>query len=215
MKVSKELIEKYHSDNCSAEERDAVEAWLFSEESEEELELPFYENKADHKMEMWAEIQNILPEEKAKKNTFIPLKSWYKAIAACMILGLFGRGLYQFFSKDSVPVENHVSINNTSSLEIKRIDSQGYDISIGPNSLASINYHTGIIDFSGSILISPKKDIELMLEGSSQKYSFKVGQTYIAMNDKSGREKMIIVNERSLNDLPPALQKQLISQFNI
>lgn len=215
MKVSKELIEKYHSDNCTAEERDMVEAWLFSEESEEELELPFLENKADHKMEMWAEIQSALPQEKAQKTTITPLKTWYKAIAACMILGLFGRGLYQFLSRDNIPVAHHVSVNNTSSLEIKHIDSKGYQIAIGPNSLATINDHTGMIDFSGSILISPKRDIELMLEGSNEKYSFKMGQTYIAMNDKSGREKMIIVNERSLNDLPPALQKQLITQFNI
>lgn len=65
MKISKELIEKYHRSECSTEESEAVEAWLFSGESDEALQLPLGENKAQHKAALWNEIEKIFPEESA------------------------------------------------------------------------------------------------------------------------------------------------------
>lgn len=63
MKISNELIEKYHRNECTQEEIDLVEAWLFSAESDEALQLPLGENKAEHKTIIWDEIEKILPAE--------------------------------------------------------------------------------------------------------------------------------------------------------
>ena len=65
MKIGKELLEKYHRNECTTEESDAVEAWLFSGDSDEALQLPLNESKAAHKAEMWTEIAKILPEPAA------------------------------------------------------------------------------------------------------------------------------------------------------
>lgn len=218
MKISKELIEKYHRDECSKAESDAVEAWLFDEETTDTLELPEAESKLIHKDEMWNEIKSVLSESTVKNTKTIRLRSpyWQTAVAASLILGFLTVFTYQFISGDSGnELSDPISVNNTSKLEVRQIDSKGYNISIGPNTKARINYQTGIINFSGSILISPKKDIELTLTGGGGKMIFRMGQTYIAMNGKTGSDKAIIVSDRNLTDLPPALQKQLISHFNI
>lgn len=223
MKISKELIEKYHLGECDLQESKFVEEWLFSEETDQELELPSHENKADLKTQLWEEIQQVLPSglpaPKAVPVRMLANKPskiiyWASRTAAILILGLSSLiGYHLYFTPDD-PL-GLVSINNTSLLEVRHIDSKAYCISLAPESTAKINYQTGNIDFSGSIIISPKKDIELSIGGSEGKMTFKTGQTYIAMNGKSGYDRFILINERNLMDLPPVLQKQLINKFSI
>lgn len=74
---------------------------------------------------------------------------------------------------------------------------------------------SGIVDLSGSMLIHPKKDIELLFEGSEDKMTFKAGQTYIILKGEHGNDTMIIVNEKNIMDLPPVIQKQIINEFQI
>ncbi|MBB6273083.1 hypothetical protein HDF26_003543 [Pedobacter cryoconitis] len=229
MKISKELIEKYHLGECSPKECETVENWLFSEETDLELQLPATENKEEHKAQMWAEIQTIFPLE-AQKTTpqdqkTIPahkiqkLKpeytiTWKKVIAASLILGFISFISYRVYFNPAAPLE-FVSVNNNSLMDVRHIESAAYCIALAPESTAKINYQTGIIDFSGSILISPKEDIELNIGGNGGKVIFKTGQTYIAMNGKSQHDQFILINERNLMDLPPVLQKQIISKFKI
>ncbi len=49
MEINRRLIEKYHLDECTEEERKLVEAWLFSTEIEDLAILPLNEDKLDHK----------------------------------------------------------------------------------------------------------------------------------------------------------------------
>lgn len=216
IQISKELIEKYHTGQCTSEEREAVEEWLFSDEVPEDFTLPPEQDLETHKADIWNDLKSFLPEEDYKevKTVHLQISAWKKAVAACLILGLIGITVYQIIGKNQHYSLNPVSINNTS-LAVQQVYSKGYNISVGPGTLAKINYHTGMIDFSGIILISPKRDIELTLGNSHQKTVLKVGQTYIALKDRSGNNNMIIVSERNLMDLPPALQKQLIHEFNI
>lgn len=212
MKISKDLIEKYHRNECSPEETDAVEAWLFSGDSEEALQLPTGEDKTVHKNEIWKIIAADLPEDKpgTGKRLF-----WYGAIAASLAIGIVTLGGHFFLNNQQTDVQQLVSVNNTSAVNIKYIESGGYDIAIGTNTSARIDNLTGAVDLAGSMLISPKKDIELTFEGSSEKITFKSGQTYIILKGKDGKDKIIIVSEKNLMDLPPVLQKQIINEFNI
>lgn len=222
MKISKELIEKYHLGECDLQESKFVEEWLFSEETDLELQLPVQENKAEIKTQMWEEIQQILPAELPaikEEPTFILIKSsrimrWTRMIAAILVIGLSSLTGYHLYYTPSDPL-GPVSVNNTSLLKVRHIDSRAYCISLAPESTAKINYQTGSIDFSGSIIISPKKDIELSIGGREGKMTFKTGQTYIAMNGKSGYDRFILINQRNLMDLPPVLQKQLMNKFSI
>ena len=222
MEISKELIEKYHLGECSLQESKFVEEWLFSEETDQELQLPVQENKTELKTQMWEEIQQIFPSGfNTVKEEPVPLLTktsklihWTKMIAAVLVLGLFSLISYNLYYSPQDPL-GLVSVNNTSLLKVRHIDSRAYSISLAPESTAKINYQTGSIDFSGSIIISPKKDIELSISGSEGKMTFKTGQTYIAMNGRSGYDRFILINQRNLMDLPPVLQKQLMNKFSI
>ncbi len=218
MKISKEVIEKYHRNECSAEESEAVEAWLFSGESDEALQLPLGEEKAEHKAGIWREIATVLPEQESPKaNGKVILKNtfWTGAIAASLVMGILGLATYQLLSKDDQPLRELVSVNNTSSVNVRHIEDSGYHLSVGTNTSARIDNLTGVAELSGSMLICPKKDITLRFEGSADKITFKQGQTYIILKGKDGKDKIIIVSEKNLMDLPPVLQKQIINEFNI
>ncbi len=237
MKIGKELLEKYHRNECTTEESDAVEAWLFSGDSDEALQLPLNESKAAHKAEMWTEIAKILPahiplhtapdpdpdlvsvpipapasspvEKRIFKKAF-----WSGAIAASLIIGIVGIASYQLITVDR-PVTALMNINNTSLENVRHIEFSGYNISVGTNTSARIDNLTGAVDLSGSMLICPKKDISLSFEGSTEKIIFKKGQTYILLKGKDGKDKILIVSRQNLMDLPPVLQKQIMHEFNI
>jgi len=211
MNINQELIERYHRDECTNEERKAVEDWLFADDFAEELDLPADQDKASHKASIWNEIAPILPKERNTKSN--SLSFWKGAVAASLVLGLIGFGFYQLKLKNDSP--QSVSVDNTSAISVRHLDSKGYNISVGPNTFAKINYVTGSVDLSGSMLISPKKDVELKFKGSDKKIPLKMGQTYIILNGKTDQDKIIVVSERNLMDLPPVLQKQIINQFSI
>jgi hypothetical protein len=243
MKIDKELLEKYHRNQCTAEESDAVEEWLFSEDSEEVLQLPATELKSVHKLEMWDEIAKILPaatlgtsghqtppaidNTSAELNTFsaqpkllrpakrtLKMAFWSGAIAASLVTGILVTAVYRFNAKPASATEV-VDVNNTSPEKVRHFTSSGYTIAIGTNTSARIDNLTGVVDLSGSILISPKKDVKLSFDGSAEKVLFKKGQTYILLKGKDGKDKILIVDRKNLMDLPPVLQKQITHEFNI
>jgi len=218
MKISKDLIERYHRQECTEEEAEAVEAWLFSSDTDEALQLPLGMDKGEHKSAIWSEISKTLPNETesvAQKSSAFISPFWSGAVAASLIAGIIGLAGYQFMNSPKAPVRQFVMVNNTSSINVRPVESSGYNISIGTNTSARIDNLTGVVDLTGSMLICPKKDIELSFEGSSEKMMFKGGQTYIILKGKDGKDKVIIVSEKNIMDLPPVIQKQIINEFNI
>lgn len=220
MAVSRELIEKYHAGECSPEERKQVEEWLLSDYSDERLLLPPGEDKETHRQEMWNEITAGLPEEDAvifhRPAGFLsPVLQ--KGIAALLLLGL-SITLYVFLGNMRSDNDQPVSFSN-SGTSLKALELKDYRIILAPNS--KVNYQSGLIDFKGSILISPKQDIELTLQSDYEdasdrleKVEFKMGQTYIAFISSSDDYKVIVLNRKNLIHLPDVLQKQINSQFS-
>lgn len=225
MKIDKELLEKYHTKQCTTEESDAVEEWLFSAESEETLHLPAAESKVLHKLEIWKEISTVLPvpdqSVNVKPEHVLPVKRtlkmafWSGAIAASLITGVVATVAYYLIANTAAPLTELVDINNTSPEKVRHFTSSGYTIAVGTNTSARIDNLTGAVDLSGSILICPKKDVELSFESSKEKIMFKKGQTYILLKGKDGNDKILIVDKKNLMDLPPVLQKQIIHEFDI
>lgn len=216
MKINSELIEKYHDGKCTSAERELVEEWLFAEDSFEELDLPAAENKVEHKSVIWNSIEASIAEEstlKKQKGLVFILRKY--SVAASFIIGLLGVAVYHFVYKNPRPSSQLISIDNTAMLNVRHIDSDQGDISVGPYTIAKINYEAGTVDLAGSMLISPTRDIQLTFKGSDEKVIFKTGQTYIILNSKAVNERLVVVNERNLMDLPPVLQKQIINHFSI
>lgn len=230
MKINQKLIEKYHDGKCTVTERQLVEDWLFAEESFEELDLPDSEYKYEHKALIWNEIKTILPHQlnvalqqdnisvqqvHVGTPNRISFSFWKYTIAATLIMGLLSVAVYHFIFEDQYSSSQLISIDNSAMLNVRHFNSDAGDISVGPNTFAKINYQSGTVDLSGSMLISPKKDIQLIFKGSREKVSFKTGQTYIILNSNEANEKPVVVNERNLMDLPPVLQQQIINHFSI
>lgn len=217
MKVNKELIEKYHRQECTPAEADAVEEWLFADTSDELLELPDGASKPALKQEMWAQISGTIPENDTMgkvKHRLFNRQFWTGAVAASVVLVAAMVGIY-FFNQKSRQQPQLVSVDNASSQAIKHIQYAGYDMELGPKTSARIYSKQGIIRFTGSIVLQPKEDIELSFGKTQQKMVFKAGQTYILFNDANGNGKVVIVNEKNLMDIPPVLQKKISSEFNI
>jgi hypothetical protein len=227
MKIDKNLIERYHRQECSAEEREAVESWLFSADSEEALQLPLSESKAAHKADIWAGIAEILPagsktdeipeiQQPQPKRKILKASFWSGAVAASITIALLTFGGYYYFSApQEQEYDQFVSINNPSSVNVRHVESSGYAISVGTNTSAHIDGLSGTVDLSGSMLIRPKKDIELKFKGSPDKTILKKGQTYIILKGRDGNDKIIVLSEKNIINLPPVLQKQIINEFDI
>lgn len=215
MKVNANLIEKYHDNQCTPQERKAVEDWLLNSDVED-LEFHNEKDKEIAKTAIWNELEALLPIEEAK---VIPPKTasfymWKGAIAASLVIGLLSFVFYYFNYNEQSTVE-FVAFHNKSALKVNHISSREYDLSVAPETFAEVNEENGIIDLSGSILISPKKDIDLNFGGKTNKVSLKKGQTYIILNYKTGDQGLMIVNEKNLIHLPPVMQKKLTYEFGI
>ena len=218
MEVSKELIEKYHSGKCSPEESAMVENWLLDDDTEFETALPENLNKEKVKAEMWHEISSSLPS--ADRKTIKFRQNWlYFAAAASIILLL----TISFFESKPTTKNAVLSSAPVPASTNKEIHSSDYTISLAPESNASIDSKSGLIDFCGAILISPKKDVLLSFndvcdnsKANTGKMNFKKGETYIALNYRNNKDnELIVMDEKLLMGLPPMVKRQIMDQFNI
>ncbi|SEJ27716.1 hypothetical protein SAMN04487995_3916 [Dyadobacter koreensis] len=218
MEVSKELIEKYHSGKCSPEESAMVENWLLDDDSEFETALPENLNKEKVKAEMWDEISSSLPS--ANHKIVNSRQGWLYFAAAASIVILLTVSIFEFKPHNKKAVLSSANIPVSTN---KEIHSSDYTISLAPESNASINSESGLIDFCGAILISPKKDILLSFndvcdntKSNTGKMNFKKGETYIALNFGNKKDnELIVMDEKLLMGLPPMVKRQIMDQFNI
>lgn len=225
MKISKELIEKYHHGHCTDEEKAAVEDWLLNDDADETMEWRLPEEKTALQSEMWEEIAAILPasaETPAPKVERAIMRSlWKPAVAACLLAVL---GSVAYSLKHESASQKVISLNNNSGTENKALHEKEFTLSIAPKSNVAIDSKTGIMDFCGAVLINPKEDIELTFQGTCanpaqnrEKVSLKKGQNYIALNYGGNAQtgEVIVVEEGAMASLPPLVLKQLMHQFNI
>lgn len=225
MKISKELIEKYHHGRCTDEETAAVEEWLLSDGANETMEWSLPEEKAALQSEMWNEIATALhsshetPTPKVRHTILRSL--WKPAVAACLLAAL-GSVLYS--RKHESATRGVIALNNSSGTENKDLHEKEFTLSIAPKSNVALNSKTGIMDFCGAVLINPNEDIELIFQGTCanptqnrEKVSLKKGQNYIALNYVGNAQtgEVIVVEEGAMVSLPPLVLKQLMHQFNI
>lgn len=240
MKISKELIERYHHGRCTEEERAAVEEWLLSDDTEETVGWESPEQRTAVQAEMWEDIAGVLPASQdapmSRKKPVILRAFWKPAVAAGLLAAL-GAALYT--AKNQSGTQEVIALSNISGTENKDLHEKDFTLSIGPKSNVAINSKTGTLDFCGAVLINPKEDIELTFQGSCanptqnrETVAMKKGQNYIALNyggharaaeavagevpaGEVPAGEVIVVEEGAMVSLPPLVLKQLMHQFNI
>lgn len=226
MKISKELIEKYHHGRCTDDEKAVVEEWLLSDDTDEAVEWATPAEKISVQSEIWDGIAAVLPSSHEAprvpevKRTIVRT-FWKPAVAACLIAAL---GSILYINKQESAKQEVIALDNISGTENKDLHEKEFTLSIAPKSNVAINSETGIMDFCGAVLINPKEDIELTFQGScanptlnKETVSLKKGQNYIALNygGNASTGEVIIVEEGAMVSLPPLVLKQLMHQFNI
>ncbi len=213
MKIDKELIEKYHLGNCTPEEEALVNEWLANDEFDD-LPLTAKSPKTADKQAIWSEIASFINEEEIKLSKTRNVKTLIIQIAASLFLALTAGLTYYHFNTQG---ENRqvFSFDNSTGTAIKHIDSGSYSIVMGPKSNGKIDLNNSLIDFCGSIMLSPKKDVELTFQGYHDKIKLKTGQTYIVLSNTCPSSKPVVVNEKDIVHLPPVLQKHLMTHFSI
>lgn len=223
MRVSKELIEKYHNGLCTPDEMTLVENWLLDDEADDISPLPKTLNKEIAKVEMWEEISSVLPSSQKRFSIggiYLSKAKWTTLAAAASVLVVLTASLLVFKQNTQEAVITSV---NSSLSDSKEIQARDYTISLGPESNARIDANSGLIDFCGTILISPKKDIFLSFKDvctssakNTGKMTFKKGETYIALNYRNKKNnEVIVMEEKLLMGLPPVVKRQIMDQFNI
>ena len=223
MRVSKELIDKYHDGKCTPEEMAMVEHWLMNDDMPADI-FPENVDKEALKEEIWQEVSSVLPSNKKYKTDYIPRKFiWTGAVAASFLICL---SYYILNDKDTDYKKTTASIINStnhSATVNQEVLARDFTISLGPESNVRVNSSTGVVNFCGAMKFSPSKDIKLSFKDictnesvNSKQIGFKKGETYIALNYlNEQKNELIIMNENALMELPPLLKRQLMDQFNI
>ncbi len=219
MRISKELLEKYHLGKCSEEERHRVEEWLFNDSFDEPLDLPATEDKAVHRQQIWEGIRSVLPDHAGRPEKRRQKVLWLQA-AAIVLLTILGWFLWQMRN----PALMIIEASNLSELHNKTINSGLYTMALGPGSNVRIDPTSETMAFCGSLSFSPTEDITMKIVGECLSgaapqavIALKGGASYIAFSYHGPAEKteFVVVEQNQLRTLPPLIQKQLIAQFKI
>lgn len=211
MQVDHKLIEKYHLNQCTPEERNLVEEWLI-DDTLDFPSLPISQTDKSHiQSEIWGNIsQQITASPVIKKENLIKKRFRYIAIAASLLIIL---GFY--ISKNNIDKEiSYAIFDNSTSTNSKYFDKNSYELILGKHATAKINIKTGEFFSLGTLVIIPKKDVEFSFTGTGEKKELKNGETYFILNPKN-TGKQIILSQSELTFLAPTIQNQLKLQFNI
>ncbi|MEN5195156.1 hypothetical protein [Sphingobacterium faecium] len=210
MQVDHKLIEKYHLNQCTPEERNLVEEWLI----DDTLDFPSLSisqaDKSHIQSEIWENISPHITESPVIKNENLIKKRFrYIAIAASLLI-IFGF----YISKNNIDKEiSYAIFDNSTGPNSKYFDKNNYELILGKHATAKINIETGEFFSLGTMVIIPKKDFEFNFTGTREKKELKNGETYFILNSKN-TGKQIILSQSELTFLAPTIQNQLKLQFN-
>jgi len=229
MKIDYKILERYHLNQCTPEERLLVEQWL--DEDLADFESPF--SAADEKQkvqnEIWAELNNFIDTEAqspAASSTPLPsdtvaadlidikpkrLISFKQLCIAAAVIVIIGSALVTFKSTHQI---SDAIFDNSANAQLKYIEKNNYELILGRHASARVNLNTGVFDTSGDMMLIPKKDFLFSFSESSEKKKLKNGETYFVIESPS-TGKPIIISKTEMTFLAPTIQNQLKMQFNI
>lgn len=228
MKVSRELLQKYASGNCSEEERKIIENWLPGEEDIADS-MPETEWK-DVSVQMW---QNIVSETRQPAKRLDILKLSRYVTAACIILGLAYWGKAMLLNHSDTREEE---LDNTYGNRTRHITAAGFSLDVFPGSKVKITEGTygfnTTIALCGELLLQNKQQenrvISLALSsacGTSNQTEnprqLKAGKKYVVLQvNGTGGKKNVVIEKRfvrvALADiLPPVRYTKIINKLSI
>jgi hypothetical protein len=210
--ITTDLLKKYHSGLCNAEERLAVESWLESDDDElGYLHQPAEEQEIEDSL--WAEIlgSTIAKDQQKRPHKF---RIYQYGIAASIFIA-FSATLLYFHFPAMTNEKTFVNLRNigTDAME-QNID--GLILTALPKSNVHAVLNTGLqsgdISFCEVMLLKneSRKDMEIRFDTpcasqsvKPKSYTLKKGITYVALRADWKSPEIIVVDQRYLEDLLP------------
>jgi len=154
-KVDGELLEKYYSGMCNANERKIVEEWLASDAYDQPLDLPDH-IKASQKAHIWRHVMEDVGQSKTKVIPLFKKIARYAAIACLFIaVGIVGNAILNNASSN-----NQMAYKNPDSRLTEQAQTYKISFTLSSKSKVSISNNSGkcgtTITFSGKMTLANK-----------------------------------------------------------
>ncbi len=205
MGVNKELLEKYHRGQCTAEERWLVETWLEDDTLDSDLHLP-ESRKVIAQQAIWnAVTSGIETITRVPRGSVVrKLITYATGVAACIAL--------VWWAGPMIRVPHEVVYDNSGSAIPHWFKQSGYDVLLGEASKATIDIEAGKLVVEGNLLLKPKRDIHI--QNGREGVLLRRGETYVILEGEQAGNRFIF-SKNELTFLPPAMQRKLKQQLNI
>lgn len=219
--MSPELLKKYHSAACTAEERAAVEAWLYAEEvlpagnADKVVDAPAV------KKEIWQGIAQGMQQTKRRR---LVVRYTGIAAAACMLLAvLSGKTFSGLFHKT-------ITIDNRLGAAVSTVHIGNLQFAVQPNSSCTVTLPfwgntPGQVQLCGAVSVVNAAGVAVRLQVNTDQQrcpgnegsdvvSLNGGQTYLAMTDQHYH--LISATQQELRDgLPRSFSARLTERFKL
>lgn len=164
-----ELLQKYYAGRCTPEEKQRIEAWLESGETDETPDLPD-EIKSLHKEQMWQNIMAGMERPAAATNVTTLYKKVIRyAAAACVAVGIFAGGYYY-------GIQNADTQNKTTAITAKHTNQ--LHISATSDKVAKIDGDQFQISYDGHLQLYTAANSEMTIHIGEQSYLLEPMQFY-------------------------------------
>lgn len=227
MQVTSELLEKYHRQQCTPEERLAVELWL-EHDSFDDLDdtgssvftngntNAFNETTGQQspaaseatRLEIWSALSKAISANTTGAAPTVPFwrSGMFRMALAASVLTLFMIGALTF-SRDGATVLPDAVFTPM------ELSSASFTIGKSPGTRADVRSRS--VDFCGLMRIEVRQDAEVTLRSTcvetdeTETFMLRKGETYLAFNHQFAKEnELLVVNLTALDDLPPVLRRQ-------
>ncbi|MFZ4861769.1 hypothetical protein ACL9RF_06250 [Sphingobacterium sp. Mn56C] len=219
--ISKELLQKYELGQCTDQELAVVQAWLDNDDWNT-LEAPRHE--FDHvEPEIWSALVKELDAETpikdisgghSKQRSWSSPWAWFTqkgAAAACIALTL-AAALALFYYQRNRETANFQAHNTQPTLQW--FNKASFDLALGGNSSARLDFQTGTLALRGDIMLKPKRKLTFYDAKTKTSLHFNEGEVYYVSEDPQNN-RLIILRKREINFLPPPIQQQIRKQFHL
>ncbi|MBE9602566.1 hypothetical protein [Pedobacter sp. MC2016-24] len=217
--MNPELLKKCLSGEASNAEMRAYHHWLEGS-TEEEFDKE-YEIEAEVEQRLWTHIKD----ENAQFELNRFRKRWLGriAVAATLVIGLFCLGLYSVDKRDST---KEMAVKHDGNEIFQEKTFQGLRFRLGNDSEALLKNAADdrvAIHFSGNMMLSNKSAYDQYTEISytmpdgkqtKKEVNLRKGHTYFLAYYPFKSENLMIVEERDLMNMPPALALNITNDFN-
>lgn len=157
MKVSKDLIERYHQGLCSPDEREAVEQWLLEDEDTSLFPMERLDKKTT-KEEIWEQLQRDIIQANIPQHKSLSIKRNLKSYASAAAVVLFLLAAFGLWNREKVTIQAPQFAQNE---KLTGLNTELFDIELGNESQATFDRQNDLVDFCGMIKITPKKSMKL------------------------------------------------------